>query len=170
METIINQYVSFVKEAKNEERVLINIYDYVKLIVKEYKKTNNISLKSANIDCTEIVSIQEVAFKRVFYNIIDNAFKFAKRVMITVSRNKKGIIIDIEDNGIGVSWEDIGKLSTPFFQSETTQNQSSNGKNTGLGLSIAKDIVLANNGEISFNKSKRLKGLSVRIVIPLAFS
>ena len=165
MEGIINHYLNFAKNVKNEDSVLINIYDYLNIILKEHQKIKqDLSLKTKNIDCDEIVSIQEVAFKRVIENVIGNALKFGSKAIITLSKHKENIIIDIDDNGPGVEDIYLDKLSEPFFKIDKSRNIDAGG--VGLGLAIAKDIVLANNGNIVFNKSKILSGLNVRIEIP----
>ena len=165
MEGIINHYLNFAKNVKNEDSVLINIYDYLNIILKEHQKIKqDLSLKTKNIDCNEIVSIQEVAFKRVIENVIGNALKFGSKAIVTLSKHKENIIIDIDDNGPGVEDIYLDKLSEPFFKIDKSRNIDAGG--VGLGLAIAKDIVLANNGNIVFNKSKILSGLNVRIEIP----
>lgn len=164
MEKIINQYLNFTKESKNEEKELTNIYDYLKIFVKEYNKINkNISFQTKNIDKDEIVLIQTLQFKRVLYNIVGNAFKFGKKAIITLikTKNNKKIIISIDDDGCGVNDKDIEKLTEPFFKADKSRNFENSG--VGLGLAIAKDIILMNNGTISFNKSKKLCGLNVQV-------
>jgi len=169
MENIINQYLNFTKNINSESKVLTNVYDYLNVFIREYKKINrNIKLKTRNIDKDEIISIQILAFKRVLQNILDNAFKFGTKALITLSKiDRHKILISIEDNGCGVSSNDIEKLSEPFFKGDKSRNMDKGG--VGLGLAISKDIVLANNGSITFNRSKRLHGLSVQITLNLFY-
>ncbi len=167
MESIINQYLSFTKSINNEDKSIINIYNYLNKFVREYKKVNkNIIFKTKNIDENELVLIQPLAFKRVLQNIMDNALKFGNKATIKLVRtiNKK-IMINIDDNGPGVEKKFLEKLCEPFFKTDKSRNIDNKG--VGLGLSIAKDIVLANNGELNFNKSKSMGGLNVQITLKL---
>lgn len=167
MESIINQYLSFTKSINNEDKSIINIYNYLNKFVREYKKVNkNIIFKTKNIDENELVLIQPLAFKRVLQNIMDNALKFGNKATIKLVRtiNKK-IMINIDDNGPGVEKKFLEKLCEPFFKTDKSRNIDNKG--VGLGLSIAKDIVLANNGELNFNKSKSMGGLNVQITLKI---
>ena len=167
MESIINQYLSFTKSINNEDKAIINIYNYLNKFIREYKKINkNIMFKTKNIDENELVFIQPLAFKRVLQNIMDNALKFGDKARIKLIRtSNKKIMIHIDDNGPGVEKKFLDKLCEPFFKTDKSRNIDKKG--VGLGLSIAKDIVLANNGELNFNKSKSMGGLNVQITLKL---
>ena len=85
----------------------------------------------------------------VIQNLITNAVKFSKTGdVITISNtnvNGKSLIC-IEDTGVGIAQENIGKLFAAHknFTTAGTKNE----KGTGLGLTIAKDLVELNNGKI----------------------
>ncbi len=161
MEKIINQYLNFIKNIKSEDKSMTNIYDYVEEYVEDYKKINkNISLKTNALEKNELVLIQQLAFKRVLDNIVNNGLKFGSKVIITISKQNKRILMSIDDNGNGVKEELLDKLTEPFFKVDESRSVR---KGVGLGLSIAKEIVLANNGTIKFSKSKKMSGLSVEI-------
>ena len=167
MESIINQYLSFTKSINNEDKAIINIYNYLNKFIREYKKVNkNIIFRTKNIDENELVFIQPLAFKRVLQNIMDNALKFGDKARIKLIRtSNKKIMIHIDDNGPGVEKKFLDKLCEPFFKTDKSRNIDKKG--VGLGLSIAKDIVLANNGELNFNKSRSMGGLNVQITLKI---
>jgi signal transduction histidine kinase len=85
----------------------------------------------------------------VIQNLITNAVKFSRTGdVITVSNqdvNGKALIC-VEDTGVGISSENIDKLfnANKNFTTVGTKNE----KGTGLGLTIAKDLVELNNGKI----------------------
>ena len=167
MQSIINQYLVFTKNINDEDKSIINIYNYINKFLKEYKKINkNITLKTKDINENELVLIQPLAFKRVLQNITDNALKFGNKALIKlIKTNNKKIMISIDDNGPGVERKLLQKLCEPFFKADKSRNIDNKG--VGLGLSIAKDIILANNGIINFSKSKSLGGLNVQITLRL---
>jgi len=70
------------------------------------------------------------------------------------------IIIEVTDNGIGISNDDVGNIMLPFYTSKEE------GKGTGLGLSICYQIIKEMNGTIDI-KSKRYHGTKIKIVLDI---
>ncbi len=92
--------------------------------------------------------------ERIFINLINNAIKFTpKKGTITVSASSRqgGDIITfaVSDTGIGIAEDDLKKLFDEFYRVENEINQSVKG--TGLGLTLAKNIVEAHRGKIWVN-------------------
>lgn len=73
---------------------------------------------------------------------------------------KKAVIIEIEDEGVGISEENLKNIFRPFF---TTKEET---LGVGLGLSVAKDIVAMHNGQIEI-KSQLNQGTKVIITLPV---
>jgi len=99
---------------------------------------------------------------QVFLNILSNAEQSIKeKGIITISTeiNNKFAVISIEDNGEGISNDNLSKITDPFF---TTKEP---GKGAGLGLSIVYQIIEEQKGTIEF-KSKIGKGTKVIIKLP----
>lgn len=164
MEDIIDQYLVFTKDIKNEEFSGINILEYIQKVINDYRKINdNIEFVNINLK-KESIFIQPLSFKRIINNLLDNCFKFASEAKITTKRIKNKIIINIEDNGNSVDEELLSKLYEPFFRADQSRN-STNG--VGLGLAIVKDLVLLNGGNLVFKKSKSMGGLEVEVVFEL---
>ena len=70
----------------------------------------------------------------------------------------EGYVIEVEDNGCGISREDATKVFTPFF---TTKQRG-----TGMGLAIANRIVTEHGGLIEIDSEKG-KGTALRVWLPL---
>lgn len=85
---------------------------------------------------------------------------FEKKIKIRTYQSCKIIIIEVEDNGIGIKPEDLEKIMLPFY---TTKEA---GKGTGLGLSISFGIIKDMKGEIAFHSTPNL-GTRVTIKLPL---
>jgi two-component system, OmpR family, phosphate regulon sensor histidine kinase PhoR len=102
----------------------------------------------------------------VFNNMIDNAIKYCKEVPLitirTFDRNR-GCVIEVRDNGIGISQENQRRVFQKFYRVPTGNVHDVKG--FGLGLSYAKTIVEAHGGEISLH-SELGRGCSFQVYIP----
>ena len=81
--------------------------------------------------------------------LIDNAIKHCsgrKKVLVNLSKNNKQIILEVINTGLPIKKEDEEKIFERFYKVDTSRNRNSN--NYGLGLAIAKNIVIKHNGVI----------------------
>ena len=128
------------------------------------------SIMNKNIDIKKHYYNEKIIMKgnvgqlhQVFVNILVNAVQAIEqkgKIVLKTELHKNSIRIVIEDNGIGISKENLSKIADPFF---TTKDP---GKGTGLGLSISYSIIKEHNGNIEF-KSQLGKGTSVQVTFPL---
>jgi len=117
-------------------------------------------------------NIEIIGFKeklgRALLNIIDNAIKYTPtkdKVEIVLKKNKYQAIIEIKDNGIGISQKDISHIFDRFYRGSTREKTLG----SGLGLAIAKAIVNSHKGAIEV-KSEIGKGTVFLITLPLVSS
>lgn len=101
---------------------------------------------------------------QVFVNILDNAFKFVKgraypEVVIQAHMLDDQVVMTIEDNGPGMSSEELLRVKEKFYKGSSKQS------GTGLGLSIANEIVALHNGTFYID-SIRGVGTKVSVVLP----
>jgi two-component system NtrC family sensor kinase len=101
--------------------------------------------------------------QQVFLNIITNSFAAIKdggRVQVSVmARDNNSLAVAVQDNGSGISEEDLKHIFEPFF---STKGEFG----TGLGLSITRDIVEKLGGEIDVH-SELGKGTRFTVTLPL---
>lgn len=94
------------------------------------------------------------------FNIIENAVKYSQgeSVELKLFDNQGGLVLSIQDRGIGIPEEELGNISKPFYRANNTGSVKGN----GIGLSIALRILEKNN--IKYNiKSEKGKGTLVII-------
>jgi PAS domain S-box-containing protein len=108
---------------------------------------------------------------QIFVNLIGNAIKFTNTGSVTVKitrKSKKFIRCDIIDTGIGISEDDKKKLFRRKFYEATKKGlvQQPN-VGTGLGLTIARDLVRLHGGKISF-ESELGKGSTFWFTLPIS--
>jgi len=101
--------------------------------------------------------------------LLDNALKFSpdkSEIAVKAAMASDGIVISVEDKGIGLAPENIGKLFVSFFQTEDHLTREHGG--LGLGLAIAKKIVDAHGGKIWVESAGLGKGSRFSFILPLA--
>ncbi len=105
-------------------------------------------------------------FANLIYNLLDNANKYspnAPEIKIATRNTSKGVIITIEDNGIGMTKMVQSRIFERFYRQ--TSGNIHNVKGFGLGLSYVKAILEANRGNITVH-SEPGKGSSFEVFIP----
>ncbi|MFC1749470.1 sensor histidine kinase, partial [Pseudomonadota bacterium] len=124
-------------------------------IVNEILSSEKIFLKDHNITIINslpkdiTVWADSLRIKEVIKNLITNAVKYTPDtggdIKINASKNDEIITISIQDNGIGMTKEQINRIFDEFYRADTTSHGTDS---VGLGLSIAKRIIQKHEGKI----------------------
>jgi PAS domain S-box-containing protein len=88
--------------------------------------------------------------KQVLINLVGNAIKFTPeggRIVVRVAETPTHLCLQVEDNGIGISPDDLARLFHPFTQVDDSNTRAAGG--TGLGLSISRALVEAHGGALN---------------------
>ena len=164
MREMIDNYLAFARGEKEEKIKNINFYRFIKTmcqkdIIYDSKTIKNKVTKNLYID------VKPLAMKRALLNIISNAISYSKNtVEIMTIKNENFLNILIEDDGKGIPKNKREEVFKAFYRiDESRQSESAN---TGLGLTIAKDIIQGHGGRIILNTSS-LGGLKVKITLPI---
>jgi two-component system phosphate regulon sensor histidine kinase PhoR len=113
-----------------------------------------------------LVEADEIHLTNVVFNLVDNALKYTDKIPVIKvgTRNEQqGIVVFIEDNGIGITKDNQKKIFEKLFRVPT--GNIHNVKGFGLGLSYVKAIVDKHNGWIKV-KSEPNRGSRFEILIP----
>lgn len=144
----------------------VDVKSYLLEIILE---TEGRILNADEIFCVDLadnlgkISIDRKRMKQVFINIFDNAIKFTDKggaIILTTRRNSMDeLIISIADTGAGIQKDDIKRVKEKFYKGNLGQSH------TGLGLSIADEIVMLHNGRLEV-ESEVDKGTRMTIILP----
>ncbi len=105
---------------------------------------------------------------QIVLNLLSNAVKFTSEggaITVTAAiENDCGLMISVEDTGIGIAPEDIETVMAPFSQVDSTLARRFEG--TGLGMSLSKSLVELHGGSLLI-ESKVDVGTKVTIRLPV---
>jgi PAS domain S-box-containing protein len=105
--------------------------------------------------------------QRVFVNLIENALHYTLTggaVTVSTFEEAENRVVEVRDNGIGISEADLQHIFEPFYRS--AQAQSVNSRGTGLGLAIVKKIVERHGGKVDIS-SVLGQGTTFRVLLPI---
>lgn len=145
-------------------------YDFVN-IVREVIEIEQINFRGREIDLQLpdepiLLVIDKEKISRVMHNLVSNAFKYTPKdgtICVVVDRMKGEAIFKIEDNGQGMSPEQMSNLFQPYYRTEDAKESQVEG--SGLGLFIVKMLVEAHDGQIEV-KSAPGKGSTFIVRLP----
>ena len=143
-----------------------NMRRVVEDMVKETKLVAGNRIIHSPIMEDVIVYGDKQSLKQAIRIFIDNAVKYTSdydEITILCQKENDDCVITVRDTGIGMTKKDVDNIFSRFYRSENARNKNISGH--GLGLSLAKLIVLAHTGKIKV-RSQYKKGSSFIITIP----
>ena len=153
MNALINgllKYSKVTKGKKNKE--LFSLNDLLKEIIRMLNIKNESIINIPEQDLN--IYTNKIELEHVFQNLISNSIKYNDKetTIITISsaKDSEEYIFSVSDNGLGIA----PKYHTKIFEIFNQLNTSDEIESTGIGLSIVKKIVTANNGKIIVESEK----------------
>jgi two-component system osmolarity sensor histidine kinase EnvZ len=162
MEHMIQEYLDFARGEGREVALRVSLREMLEDVVSDYKRLSQDVVLIAGGDVTTDIRVS--SFRRMLHNLIDNALRYGKRCDLTLRPASNYCEIMIDDEGQGIPVEKRDEVFKPFNRLEPSRNIKTGG--VGLGLTIARDIVLAHGGSITLGSSPK-QGLRVIIRLPL---
>ncbi|WP_027623100.1 HAMP domain-containing sensor histidine kinase [Clostridium lundense] len=105
----------------------------------------------------------ENKLKQVFINLISNSMKFAKdggSIWVNIKENKKHIIVEVIDNGIGIKKEDLPFIFERLYRGDKSRHER---EGSGIGLTIVKKIITLHSASINV-ESQWERGTKIIII------
>lgn len=148
---------------KKEECNLEALSKYIHIHLKPRAERENIEFKITCEKNLPNIIVDKDRIKQVCLNILDNAFKFNHSggcVNFSIFKDNDNIIFRFEDNGSGISEEDLPKVKDKFYKGQSSKSQN------GIGLSICDEIIKLHNGQFII-KSELNKGTKIEVVLDI---
>ena len=175
--TIINDILDFSKIESGkmdinevEYELMSMVYDVANIVMARLKEKDVELIVDIVPDLPNKLWGDNLRIKQILLNLTNNAVKFTSqgRIILKMDYFKTAsdqVVLDIsvEDTGIGVKKEDLGKLFQSFQQVDSKRNRNIEG--TGLGLAICKSLLTLMNGNI-WVESEYGKGSRFSFVLP----
>jgi signal transduction histidine kinase len=163
MRAMLEAVLSFLQnDRRGEAMTLTDIASSLQLVADQFSDIGH-SVAYAGPDHAMAV-VRPDDLHRCITNIVENAARFGKETTIRLTMSDAGAKIEIEDDGPGISDAAKETMLQPFVRGDDARNMDE-AAGFGLGLSIAKAIVLAHGGVLSLHDRKP-HGLNVRINLP----
>ncbi|MBR4581675.1 MAG: HAMP domain-containing histidine kinase [Lachnospiraceae bacterium] len=176
MDYLIDELTMFSKIDANQipyQFHRMNVGDYFSDCAEEVGldlETKGIGFRYEN-DCNPEVEIyaDPEQLKRVINNIISNSVKYRKGedslIKLCVSlQDEKSVLVEIEDNGKGISGKELEKVFQRFYRTDASRNSKQGG--SGIGLSIARKVVEDHSGTIWATGEEGV-GLTIHFTLPV---
>ena len=121
--------------------------------IEPFVKSNNMNI-IFDTDIEELnISFDMEKMERIILNLVSNAVKFRKEnhgeITLSITHDKDFVTINVKDNGIGMSKNDIDKIFEKYVRLNDKRSIVKEG--TGIGLSLVKSLVKLHNGEVTVN-------------------
>ena len=165
MQLMLEDYMAFTKGDSGEKTKLTNIH----LLLKEIRDDGAhlgtpIKLEVTKAGKRLAIPLRRHAIKRAVTNLVNNAARYGTQIHIKTIDEENWLKISVEDDGPGIAEDQREEVFRPFYRIDNARNQDIG--NTGLGLSIARDIAHNHGGDIILDESE-LGGLRAVISIPI---
>jgi signal transduction histidine kinase len=138
--------MTFHPEAVDLEKLVSEVCD----ILRPLAAHKRIFIEAAVDSTLTGVTVDPSKFKQVLYNYLSNAIKFTPdegHVIVRIKpQGENSFILEVEDSGMGIQPEDIGRLFVEFQQLDASRAKKYQG--TGLGLALTKRIIEAQGGRV----------------------
>jgi PAS domain S-box-containing protein len=173
---LINDILDLSKVEAGKMEVNTEVFS-IKTAVSEVTSIITPAIKKRHLDFqvsiddnADSVNLDKQKVKQILYNLLSNATKFTAdngQIRLRVSQEAPGFLrLEVQDTGIGIKAEDIGKLFVEFQQLDAGSDRRYQG--TGLGLALTKNFVELLGGTITL-ESKPGVGTTFIVVLPSSY-
>ena len=162
MEGMIEGYLAFARGEGTEDPKPTELGEILREVVGQLKRQD----KAIDLHLEEELRLplRPEAMRRCLANLIGNAVKYASQVSISAGRRKSTVEVTIDDDGPGIPENRRAEVFRPFYRIDVSRSPDVAG--TGLGLTIARDVVRGHGGDVILEEAPA-GGLRARIWLPV---
>ena len=167
MNLLLNEFLDFAK-FENETDVPAedtNPSLLVDDLIENFSRTD-VKIETIGEFANTTFKLKPFAIKRALENLINNANRYGKQILIEKKIEDNFLILSVHDDGPGIDESLHDEVLQPFTRLDPSRNQNK-GSGVGLGLPIAKEIAEGHGGVLRLSRSSHLNGLCVSLIIPV---
>ena len=167
MNLLLNEFLDFAK-FENETDVPAedtNPSLLVDELIENFSRTD-VKIETIGEFAKTTFKLKPFAIKRALENLINNANRYGKQILIEKKIEDNFLILSVHDDGPGIDESLHDEVLQPFTRLDPSRNQNK-GSGVGLGLPIAKEIAEGHGGVLRLSRSSHLNGLCVSLIIPV---
>jgi len=163
MQRMLDGYLAFARGEGDEAPQEIDLGEYVSDLEKRLER-DGVDVRAERQALTGTFTVKPMALQRCVANLIGNAKRYAKTVVVSVQRSGSQLDIIIDDDGPGIPPEERESAFKPFYRMEASRNPETGG--VGLGLTIARDFARSLGGDVVLSSSPQ-GGLRAVVQLPV---
>ena len=163
MERMVEAYLDFARDLQTDEEdenidiaMLVN-----EIATKAERGGHRLTVQTEKISP---VTARRDGLKRAITNLVNNGFKYADNVWLSVRKEGVNVEFIIDDDGDGIAADKREDAFKPFVRLDEARNQNIGG--VGLGLSVVRDVARSHGGEVALKTSPQ-GGLRAILRIPV---
>ncbi len=161
MEHMVEGYLAFARGEGAEQQQQTDVAAFLNEVVQQMRRDG--SKIGLHAEGPLDLPLQREAIRRCLTNLIANAKRHGTEVLVSAGQRGNVVEITIDDNGPGIPAEQRDQVFRPFYRTDRSRNPATGG--TGLGLTIALDVVRNHGGELTLEDAPG-GGLRARIALP----
>ncbi|MBR0972796.1 ATP-binding protein [Bradyrhizobium japonicum] len=164
MRSMLESVLSLLRNDRKIEAVtLVDIASTLQLIADQFGDMGHVVHYDGPLSATAAARPDDL--HRGVTNLVENAVRFGAEVTIRLQMSGTKLVIDVEDDGPGISDARKQEMLEPFVRGDDARTMDES-TGFGLGLSIARAIAIAHGGELSLH-DREPHGLIVRMQLPV---
>ena len=145
MERMIGAYLAFARGEGMEQAAPTDLAEVVADVAGGARR-QGAQIALTLPERSVVVPLRRDAFRRALDNVIGNAHRYAGTIGVTMALRPRHVEVMVDDDGPGIPADSREDVFKPFFRLEQSRNQETGG--TGLGLTIARDIIRGHGGDL----------------------
>ena len=164
MERMLDEYLQFARGEGSEQMQLVDLGDLARDAAQAAERARGAGRVTVDAPQPLTLSLRRIAMRRCLANLIDNALKHGRHVVVRLVRDDRFAQICVDDDGPGIMEARREEAFRPFHRLDEGRNLQAGG--VGLGLAIARDIARAHGGDLVLDTSPE-GGLRAIVRLPV---